>query len=275
MESMMTGRRWTITLTALLLGAADVAHAWGQRAHGAIGVLAVERLSEPARSGVAELLGSTDLDEVVGACYWPDLWRGMGDGADTAPWHYVNIAPENRAYQASRDCPDGQCVTAQVNRHAAVLADRSKSREERRLAFKYLCHFAADLHQPLHVGYADDRGGNLVTIRYQGREMNLHRYWDSGLLDRQVGTLAELLALLRDRPNPSPESWSPADTIAWTNESFSLTRNFAYPPTHTVDEAWEARSWQVTQQQLDVASGRLAAILEWVLGGTGDAGEAP
>jgi len=255
------------TLLFLALFLSGDARAWGTLGHGAVGVLAVERLSPKARGAVIELLGAADLDVVVGACEWPDLWRGLGDGrATTARWHYVNIDPDATAYRRERDCPDGQCVPAQVNVQAARLGDPTLSREERRLAFKFLCHLVGDLHQPLHVGYADDRGGNRVTIRYRGVAMNLHQYWDRNLLEAQVGSLRELTDLLRTRPDKAPGSWSPADTVAWTNESFSLMRNFAYPPVRTVDEGFEARSWQVVQQQLDVASGRLAAILEWVLG---------
>jgi hypothetical protein len=243
-------------------------HAWGARGHGAIGVLAVEQLSPEARSALDELLGATDTDVIVGACVWSDTWRGLGDGRDQSRWHYVNIDPDSTAYRRDRDCPDGdQCVTAQVNAHAAALADRSLDQQSRRLAFKGLCHFAADLHQPLHVGYADDRGGNDVTIRYRGQEVNLHRYWDSSVIEAKTETLAELVELLRKRPHQRVGSWQPADTYVWTNESWSLTRNFAYPPTHTVDEEFEQRSWNVMQQQMDVGAARLAAILEWVLVG--------
>ena len=251
---------------ATLLILPSISHAWGARGHGAIGVLAVEQLSPEARSALDDLLGATDTDVIVGACVWSDTWRNLGDGLDQSRWHYVNIDADSTAYRGDRDCPEGdQCVTAQVNAHAAALADRSLDRETRRLAFKGLCHFAGDLHQPLHVGYADDRGGNDVTIRYRGQEMNLHRYWDSGVIETKTETLADLLELLRDRPHQAVGSWQPADTYAWTNESWSLTRNFAYPPTHTVDEGFETRSWNVMQQQLDVGAARLAAILEWVL----------
>lgn len=253
-------------LLTTLLTLHSTAHAWGARGHGAIGVLAVEQISPEARDSLSELLGATDMDVIVGACVWSDTWRGLGDGRDQARWHYVNIDPDSTAYQGNRDCPDGdQCVTAQVNAHAATLANRSLDRETRRLAFKHLCHFAGDLHQPLHVGYADDRGGNDITIRYRGREMNLHRYWDSAVIEARTDTLAELLELLRERRHQAVGSWQPADTYAWTNESWSLTRNFGYPPTPTVDEGYETRSWNVMQQQLDVAAARLAAILEWVL----------
>ncbi len=242
------------------------AHAWGLHGHGAVGVLAVERLSDDTRETLAGILGSTGFDDVVGACYWPDLWRDMGDGQATARWHYVNIDPDEKAYRASRDCPDGQCVTAQVNAQAALLGDEGLSRDERRLAFKYLCHLVGDLHQPLHVAYADDEGGNLVTVRYRGQPMKLHWYWDGGLIQARTASLQELVDLLRARHDQPPRGWTPGDTLAWTNESFALTRNFAYPPVRTIDENFEKRSWQVVQQQLDVASGRLAAILEQVLG---------
>ncbi len=239
--------------------------AWGPRGHGAVGVLAVESLSDPARVALNELLGATDTHVVASACYWPDIWEAMGDGVDTTSWHYVNIDPEQRAYRGSRDCPDGQCVTAQVNAQAERLGDTALSREDRRQAFGFLCHFVADLHQPLHVAYADDQGGSKVTIRYRGESMSLHWYWDGGLLKHQVGSMGELTELLRVRKDQPPRRWAPTDTMAWTNETFALTRNFAYPVTRTVDEDFESRSWLVTQQQLDVAAGRLGVILETVL----------
>ena len=251
-------------LTPFTFSASD-AHAWGTRGHGAVGVLAVERLRPETRLALEGILGSTDFDVVVGACYWSDIYRDMGDGGYTFTWHYINIDPTQNAYLRSRDCADRQCVTEAVNTQAQRLGNEALSTDERRVAFKHLCHFTGDLHQPLHVGYADDRGGNDVSIRFRGVAMDLHRYWDAGLIGRRTDSLAELLQILRDRPDRATRSWSPADTHAWTNESFSLTRNFAYPTTRTIDEQFETRSWQVTQQQLDAGSSRLAAILEVVL----------
>lgn len=51
-----------------------------------------------------------------------------------------------------------------IERHVEVL--KSSANDERRLqALKYIVHFVADVHQPLHVGYADDRGGNQYQIQ--------------------------------------------------------------------------------------------------------------
>ena len=249
-------------------GTSTATYGWGVTGHGAVGVLAVEQTTESARIALTELLGSTDNDVIVPACYWSDIYRDMGDGSDMFRLHFVNIDPDAVSYKGSRDCPDGQCVTAAVNHYAARLGDTSLSKSDRRLAFNHLCHFVGDLHQPLHVGYADDEGGNKVTVRYRGQEIKLHGYWDYGLIKQQVGSLDELLVRLRDRRHQAPQTWSPLDTYAWANESYSLMKNFAYPRSRTIDKAFEQRSWQVTEQQLDVAAARLAVILDWVLGGT-------
>lgn len=260
-----------ITVLAIVccLWPSDQARAWGTIGHGAVGVLAVERLAPATRESLAEILGATDFDAVVGACYWSDMWRDMGDGQATAPWHYVNISQDAIAYSRSRDCPDRQCVPEVINEQAGILGDPARSAEDRRLAFKHLCHFTGDLHQPLHVAYADDEGGSLITIRYRGEAMTLHEYWDAGLINGQVDSLDELLVILRNRTDQAPGAWSPLDTYGWTNESFALARNFAYPPVRTIDADFEKRSWQVTLQQLDAGSGRLAAILKSVLGQNG------
>jgi hypothetical protein len=42
-----------------------------------------------------------------------------------------------------------------------------------------------DLHQPLHVGRPDDKGGNMIKVSFEGRKTNLHALWDSGMLTKQ------------------------------------------------------------------------------------------
>ncbi|MEM1412027.1 MAG: S1/P1 nuclease, partial [Pseudomonadota bacterium] len=125
--------------------------AWDDRGHGAIGMLAVEQLSPETRATLGELLGATDPDVIIGACTWPDTWRTLGDGRDQARWHFVRFEPSAKTYSRQRDCPAGdQCVPEQVNRHAALLGDERQTPEARRLAFKGLCHFLGELHQPMN-----------------------------------------------------------------------------------------------------------------------------
>jgi hypothetical protein len=46
----------------------------------------------------------------------------------------------------------------------------------------YLVHWLGDIHQPLHVAYESDYGGNDYDVDFFGDCTNLHSLWDSGLL---------------------------------------------------------------------------------------------
>jgi hypothetical protein len=232
-----------------------------------IGILAVERLSPAAREPLATLLGDTLDATVAEACTWPDRYRDEDpDGGWSAPLHYVNIDPDADRYLRRRDCPDGSCLPAALVHYAAELQRRDRSAESRWRAFAFLCHFTADLHQPLHVAYAEDRGGNDIELRLGDETVNLHALWDRVLVDRLAGSREELLERLRRRSGAAvPAGWTPGDVTAWVNESYTFTRYFAYPRTRDVDDAFMKRSEGVVLDRIDRAVVRLAAVLEAVL----------
>lgn len=81
------------------------------------------------------------------------------------------------SYERVRDCADGRCVVEGIERYVAVL--RSKASDaERLVALKYVVHLIVDVHQPLHLGLREDKGGNLAQVQAFGRGSNLHRVWD-------------------------------------------------------------------------------------------------
>lgn len=53
---------------------------------------------------------------------------------------------------------------------------------------KFLVHFIGDAHQPLHLTNRD-RGGNSDQVVFEGRKMNLHSLWDTGLITKAVREL--------------------------------------------------------------------------------------
>jgi hypothetical protein len=257
-----------LALLLALPALAPDARAWGERGHRAVGVLAIEQASKEARLALAELLGDLNWDTVGDACHWPDVYRALGEQAAwSAPLHYVNIDPAQRRYDAGRDCPDGQCLPAATVRYAGRLGDPTLGAEDRREAFAFLCHFTGDLHQPLHVGFAEDRGGNRIDVVYEGETINLHWFWDGALIRTRTDSWQDLAQRLRERPQEMPGAWRPGDIPAWTNESFTFTRNFAYPAPdgRELTRDFTERSWRVVLHQLDTASARLAAILDAVL----------
>ena len=38
----------------------------------------------------------------------------------------------------------------------------------------FLAHFVGDIHQPLHVGFEEDEGGNTIIVHWYRRKSNLH-----------------------------------------------------------------------------------------------------
>jgi hypothetical protein len=64
----------------------------------------------------------------------------------------------------------------------AVLHDKAAPARQRLEALKFVVHFVADIHQPLHCADDGDRGGNRVRVIFLGRNTNLHAVWDWGIL---------------------------------------------------------------------------------------------
>ncbi len=55
------------------------------------------------------------------------------------------------------------------------------------------------MHQPCHVGDNNDKGGNQTQVRFFDRGTNMHRLWDTDMIERAGDTedfwLADLAEL--------------------------------------------------------------------------------
>src|SRR5690606_5001505 len=122
-----------------------------------------------------------------------------------------------------------------ITRFTAVLGDRSRPRAERLEALKFVVHFVGDVHQPLHAGHRDDRGGNRFQVNLRGEGTNLHAVWDHHLLaSARLGLEAyadRLQAGERESPSTlfTPSGYSPAYATAWAELSCSRTDHGLYP----------------------------------------------
>jgi hypothetical protein len=267
----MKKRLFPVILIPLMLSChPERASAWGPQGHSAIGQAAVARISPRSRARLRDILGvdsQWELDTAIEeACFWPDTVREEPEWAWSPPLHYVNIPRDATRYDRERDCPDGLCVTEAIPRYAAEL--NYDDRERQWQAFAWLCHLVADLHQPLHAGFADDRGANHVEVEYRGERLNLHRFWDSALAaDRLAAGDPWLPAAGPEDGDRGAALWDPALVIRWTEESHALASAAAYPPESIISDAFADRSWSVIREQWSKASDRLALILDAVLGG--------
>ncbi|KAL6077439.1 hypothetical protein QOT17_002314 [Balamuthia mandrillaris] len=89
-------------------------------------------------------------------------------------------------------CPlPKSCVVRAIANYTKLLMEEEpaacklESRSEP-CPLSFLTHYVGDIHQPLHVGYAKDKGGNLHRVHFFGRSSDLHTVWDSLLLLRYL-----------------------------------------------------------------------------------------
>lgn len=241
--------------------------AWGTEGHRIVGVEALDLMDDTARSRVIEILGGDSTRLVSKACSWPDTVRKTPDWEWSAPLHFVNIPRQARHYDRQRDCSDGMCVTEAIAKYANQLTLPGLASERRWQAFAWLCHLVGDLHQPLHAGYRDDRGGNSVNIVYQGQPHNLHEFWDSVVIRERLQDGDSWIKLYSGPEwEPAPGQWAPPEVVTWTDHSHQLVATSAYPPGPVIDAVFADHSWLIIRQQLQKASLRLAQIVNAVIG---------
>lgn len=194
---------------------------WGPSGHKIVGKIAWRYLTPEARQEIANLIGERDLVDVAN---WADYVRS--NRVETAPWHFVNVPRSADTVDVNRDCTDQGCVITAINEQAQILGNTDEPELNRVEALKFLVHFVGDIHQPLHVSYEDDHGGNWVEVDFLGRETKLHRVWDSEMIDERAGsqwwTLAnEIMAWI---PEQDASDWrADDDPVTWANESLAYT----------------------------------------------------
>lgn len=207
--------------TLLALTGSSPALAWGPQGHRVIATLASERLSPEARAEIAGLL--VQGDTLADIANWADH-DAYDQYRDSAPWHYVNVPITATRYDA-RYCKRNNCVVEKIKHYRAVLANRQAPRRDRQHALLFLVHFVGDIHQPLHVGDNDDRGGNQTQIQFFDRGTNLHRVWDSDIM-RHIGG-SDRVWTDRVRQGITRESareWSAGTVEDWATETLKAAK---------------------------------------------------
>jgi hypothetical protein len=130
---------------------------------------------------------------------------------------------------------------------------------------KFVVHFVGDVHQPLHGGYRDDKGGNTYQVQFQGQGSNLHRVWDSGMLATRTPDWQAYARELDARGPVTLPAVQGAPYAAWAEESCRLSRDI-YPDGHTADADYVRAHLPLAEERLRQAGRRLADLLNRVLG---------
>ena len=236
------------------------AWAWGVEGHQIVAAVAQQHLSKVAQAEVERLLALEPGATLTSISTWADEVRSPG----TAPWHYLNFMRGDCRYHPEKICPDGQCAVAALEAQKVILASGAPDLQ-RLEALKWIVHLVGDLHQPLHGGFVDDRGGNRFQLEWLGKGTNLHAMWDSGLI-KQIemdGGRAEVLQGM-SKLHPGLEG----DAAVWAEESCRIaSATDFYPSSHHLSSGYARRWGSVMVERLEQAAERLAMVLNSTLDG--------
>jgi hypothetical protein len=187
---------------------------WGKTGHRAVGEIAGKYLSKKAEKQILKLLDGHSLAFV--ANYGDDI---KSDRAydHYSPWHYVNF-PFGEKYETHPKSEKGDIIQG-IEKCITVLKNANSSREDKVFHLKMLVHFMGDLHQPLHIGLADDKGGNDFQVRWFNDGTNLHSVWDYKMLDFYEMSYTEVATNTDVLSKEQVEAIKKGNVIDWMYES--------------------------------------------------------
>ncbi|KAL3510768.1 hypothetical protein ACH5RR_030169 [Cinchona calisaya] len=178
------------TLVGLLLFLCPlVAHGWGVDGHLTVCRIAQARLSDAAANAVKDLLPASADDDLGSLCSWADEVKFHYRWSSAL--HFIDTPDNLCTYQYTRDCKDengikDRCVAGAINNYTTQLlsyGNDAPSQYNLTEALLFLAHFMGDIHQPLHVGFTSDKGGNTIDVHWYTRKSVLHHVWDDNIIE--------------------------------------------------------------------------------------------
>lgn len=240
----------------LFLAAVCVPNAfgWGQEGHRIVCRIAYQSLTDAERQEVDRLThayklpddADLEINSFPDACIFADAARvkvrdAQKAGSTDSPWlqykdfndwHFLNVARSVRSIP--EDACDNDCVLEGIAQHSKMLKSGATDQERGEGLF-FLGHWLGDVHQPLHVSYSDDQGGNTVQPVSGGFypvnpkfPLNLHAVWDSGMIRiaiKKPGWRRFADRLQKRIKEEKKTGWLDSEPLDWAQESYDITRS--------------------------------------------------
>lgn len=246
----------------LLSQAGDRIQRWGQTGHRVVGLVAERHLTKKARARVKKVLKKESLAMVSNHM---DFIKSDPAFKHMDPWHYCTI-PEGATYESAGTPAEGDVIVT-IERLVAELKTKNFTDGDEALALKMLVHLVGDIHQPLHVGTGQDRGGNDVKLKYFWENSNLHRVWDSDMIDSQQLSYTEFADWVDAAEAKEIEQWQSDNVRDWAHESMTYRQQvYNLPEDLSLSYRYNFDNIEAVKMRLLQAGIRLAGLLNEIYG---------
>ena len=211
-------------LTFCFLGLTLSLSAYDAVGHRIVADIAYDNLTDKARSQVDKVLGKRGI---VYEASWADEVRSDNKYAYSYQWHYQDLDDNMSKADLQKLLNNPKAEGEHLFFALDTLTTRLKRDKTDAEALKFLVHCVGDLHQPLHLGRKDDKGGNKVDMNWFGRKTNLHAVWDGSLIESEKMSYSEFSQYLQDKFEPRKAEIKKCN-ISQSVEAVYAVRNLIY-----------------------------------------------
>jgi hypothetical protein len=215
---------------------------WGATGHRTVGAIAQEYLNKSVEKKIDKLLKGESLALV--STFGDDI-KSDKRFKHLDPWHYINM-PFDVNYENSEKNKEGDIYLA-INKCVDILKNKNSSEDDKVFHLKMLVHLIGDLHQPMHVGRVEDKGGNTIQLQWFKTGTNLHRVWDSNLIDHFGMTYTELANNRKKISQAQMKEWQKGTIADWLEETHQLT-----PKVYSSVEVGQNLGYEYAYEQMDL-----------------------
>jgi hypothetical protein len=250
-----------LILTSSLLTASD--YDWGKTGHRATAHIADQHLSNCAKKNIEKLLDGASLAEIS---TYADEIKSDETYRPYGPWHYVNV-PFDKKYEEHPKSERGDLMQG-IDHCIAVLKNPNSSKADKVFNLKLLVHFIGDLHQPMHTGIGADKGGNDFQVQWFGQGTNLHRVWDTSMIENYDMSYTELAAAMPTLNKRQQKAIQEGTHYDWMEDSRQLVKD-VYANIKKGEQLGYSYMYEyfgTLKGQLQKGGLRLAALLNDILG---------
>ena len=199
---------------------------WGQLGHRIVGEIADSYLTAKTKAEIKKILGN---ESIAMASNWPDFIKSDTSFKYLDTWHYINFE-KDLSYDQMKNVLKKD--TGKVNDAYAAIVFLTKELKRKNLAMskkqmylKLLIHIVGDVHQPLHVSPVGSTGGNDIKLQWFGQNSNLHRVWDSDLIDFQQLSYTEYTNYLNHTTVAERKKLQSEPVRKWIYDSYVIAQD--------------------------------------------------
>lgn len=248
-----------LLLIFIIVTKAEKSYAWGKTGHELVAKIAYQLLDDSTRKMVKEYLGNISFEE---ASVWMDEQRGNSYYNYMRPWHYLDM-DKGEKYVPSAERNVMTVLHSAIN-ELRNYKTNGMSKKDIKNRILVIFHLVGDLHQPLHTGYAIDKGGNTIMINSPYVSGNLHSIWDTQILEYKNINIDTCMNIISTMSKDEIANISKINELNWMYQSRSYLDKVYSFENNYMDKAYIDNNISVIKSQLVVAGIRLASVLQEV-----------